>query len=484
MNKQIKHIPEHATVSSIQSTPSSGFSKIYMKPDKQWYWLDDTGLEVPFKTTLPINAIFVSQYGNDSTAQKYRLDLPYATIAGAKAVASYGDTIYVLPGNYTIYSSILKDGVNYYFCEGTTINSTFSVAPFSDGTEPSSVNCTIRGYLNLFVYFSTNLVQTTKANTYLDIEINNASCWTVATFSVSGNDTKVYFKFNEISENYQYGTYVGDGTNAYLNLKGRKFSQTTYEGTALSAISHTGGIAIDSNIDEIVSSATNAWGPIMLYACNPSTVINHKGKITHTPVYLGFINSVITSHVGGGQINVEGDITTPVSAVGTFGNWTTSDPVKVTIKNSIIRQVGETSNFPIIRSANGGDKIVIMNSRIIGKCTYGLVTTGYTFIYGDAGAGGIIELNNVDLINNYTDSTTPCDMLGISNNTMGAMLVLNKVTSYNNSTVPQYFVNNFNGLTENVKIYHSISNVDNNLSLISNIISGYELVDSQITLLD
>ena len=45
MSRKIVHIPQHKEVASTPSTPDSGYSKIYVKSDGLWYYLDDTGSE-------------------------------------------------------------------------------------------------------------------------------------------------------------------------------------------------------------------------------------------------------------------------------------------------------------------------------------------------------------------------------------------------------------------------------------------------------
>lgn len=62
---------------------------------------------------IPINnALMVDgNYGNDATGRRNRADLPYKTIAAAKAAAFYGDTIFVRPGVYD-ERNLLKNGVH------------------------------------------------------------------------------------------------------------------------------------------------------------------------------------------------------------------------------------------------------------------------------------------------------------------------------------------------------------------------------------
>lgn len=82
------------------------------------------------------NTVFVdTTYGDDTTGERERLDLPFATLWAARDAAQYGDIIYVrpsvidientsangLPYNAPFNYNLWKNGVTYYF-KSTTIN--------------------------------------------------------------------------------------------------------------------------------------------------------------------------------------------------------------------------------------------------------------------------------------------------------------------------------------------------------------------------
>ena len=75
--------------------------------------------------TSPVGlTIFVdSVFGNDLTAQPQNADRPYLTATAAVAAATPGFLIIVRPGIYTENSNLAKNGVNWYFEQGTIINS-------------------------------------------------------------------------------------------------------------------------------------------------------------------------------------------------------------------------------------------------------------------------------------------------------------------------------------------------------------------------
>ena len=118
------------------------------------------------------NILFVSNNGDDSTAQKGRLDKPWGNIHSAKSASTSGDTIYVFPGTYTYDNrsstgnpwngnqtimNLWKNGITYYFAPNTKIilyNQTVSgqdlylIRPLGDSFE----TCTILGHLDYEQY--------------------------------------------------------------------------------------------------------------------------------------------------------------------------------------------------------------------------------------------------------------------------------------------------------------------------------------------
>ena len=71
-------------------------------------------------------------FGNNATAVPQDMANPYQTLTAALAAAPAGYTVYVQPGTYT-ETNLLKDGVNWYFSEGTILNSNGGII-FDDST--------------------------------------------------------------------------------------------------------------------------------------------------------------------------------------------------------------------------------------------------------------------------------------------------------------------------------------------------------------
>lgn len=86
--------------------------------------------------------------GNDGTGTAGNASKPYLTIGVAKAAASSGDLVRVRPGAYTVTDSILKDGVNWDFDAGASVNMVVT-SPSSPTTilddKGAAISCIVYG---------------------------------------------------------------------------------------------------------------------------------------------------------------------------------------------------------------------------------------------------------------------------------------------------------------------------------------------------
>lgn len=62
-----------------------------------------------------------SEKGNDSLARRSFLTVPFATLTAAKAAASAGDTVMVLPGQHVPSQQLAQNGLNWHFLPGAQI---------------------------------------------------------------------------------------------------------------------------------------------------------------------------------------------------------------------------------------------------------------------------------------------------------------------------------------------------------------------------
>lgn len=141
------------------------------------------------------NTLFVDeQFGSDFTGTRERRDLPYRTITQAANDALTGDTIYVLPGNYTD-SITISTSLNFHLVDGAnwlssnapllTVNGSFTVSFSGDGVYTSSlIGASIITGNPSNVYFSgkeLNILNSstgfnlTNSNLYVDVPLINGT---------------------------------------------------------------------------------------------------------------------------------------------------------------------------------------------------------------------------------------------------------------------------------------------------------------------
>lgn len=84
--------------------------------------------------------------GNDTTAQRARMQLPFLTLGAAKAAAASGDTIFILPGTYN-EKNLAKNGVNWHLCNGAVISYSglATGGVFDTGTAGGACSFTVSG---------------------------------------------------------------------------------------------------------------------------------------------------------------------------------------------------------------------------------------------------------------------------------------------------------------------------------------------------
>lgn len=274
-------------------------------------------------TDMPVfvgNMLFVSAaYGNDATALRGRPDLPFATLTAAKNISSAatGDTIVVWPGTYN-ETNLLKNGVNWYFHVGATINYTGSggqgiwddSALYGCGT---AVTCTISGH-GVFINNSNSqvvdptalgavfdpprtgsVVQITNINSNVTIDCEEMDCpcgtnqynnWIAA-----GHDPgSLIFPWGTAAIGLQNGTLSVtcnrvSGTNAsgvwwsggegYLTCDQIVVTTTVITGGPYASCLNGGSGGIDSN----ASVAGNFWVNVGKMLVNNSTGTQYGGGI-------------------------------------------------------------------------------------------------------------------------------------------------------------------------------------------------------------
>ena len=91
------------------------------------------------------NILIVDPNGNDSTGAKGDITKPYLTIEAAVAAATSGCTVIINPGFYTVNTNIAKDGIAYYFYDGTNTTKTTANPLFDYSLIATTSDITING---------------------------------------------------------------------------------------------------------------------------------------------------------------------------------------------------------------------------------------------------------------------------------------------------------------------------------------------------
>jgi hypothetical protein len=101
------------------------------------------------------NVVWVDKVnGNDSTGERGRTDKPFLNLIAAQEAALDGDLVYVRPGVYSA-SNLGKNGVNWFFAEGTKINGTASGGECIFGDQNNPKKYRVLGGLHAFLESST-----------------------------------------------------------------------------------------------------------------------------------------------------------------------------------------------------------------------------------------------------------------------------------------------------------------------------------------
>lgn len=172
---------------------------------------------------------------DDGTSTQYKPSADSDAARGtalttALAAAVSTDTIYVNAGTYNVSSNIAKNGVNWVFDPGVTINHSGFTYLFSDGG--SAFSFVVHGKLNIISSSSVGVIKTNHAST--DIVIN----------------------FNNID--YSGGLNAVDSIKGNLTLNGKSIKGT--DGAALSSCIYWENGDLKVTLDQLGDSTKGNYG--------------------------------------------------------------------------------------------------------------------------------------------------------------------------------------------------------------------------------
>lgn len=170
------------------------------------------------------NTLFVDEvYGNNTTANRERFDLPYLTISAALDASQPGDTVYVRSGSYS-ENIVLQNDVDIYF-EDVYLSGTIA----DNGVNVAS---TIRGGLN--IQATNNAIAITGEST-IDAELNTISTISTAILVRPTTEADVLIKVNKI---------VGLSINYFLTIRNNaKVTLEVYESMETQEVTQSTGFA-------------------------------------------------------------------------------------------------------------------------------------------------------------------------------------------------------------------------------------------------
>jgi hypothetical protein len=265
-----------------------------------------TSLVIP--NTLYPKTLFVSTVGNNTTAVKGDIHLPYATIDFALTQAVAGDTIEVYSGTYSSNLNLAKNGVNLHFHPNTTLNMFRSWESLTTTNQRITGNAVINCFANDQFVFNNGHMGT------LEIECDERNIFGGSFFTcVGGYLTNAYFKCNVKRSNknglntivcFNGTCNISDNvTEFYSDLSANTWANYYFQGLTDNA-SKT---IFDINISRFDNFKSSQYGLVHFNGLkeNMKADINVdylKGEATTN----GYCRSVLSVLNSSGEINIKG----------------------------------------------------------------------------------------------------------------------------------------------------------------------------------
>ncbi len=165
------------------------------------------------------NVLYVDVGGNNSTAKRGHLDLPYATPYAAKTAAQAGDLIKVFPGVYQNATNLFKNGVNWEgygatLCRTNTTNDA-GIGIFDDRFS-GSVTCSVKGFSFRYStgYETTNALY---APAYGPTNYLGCLVITQAASQVTFEFDRIDYQSVKSSADSAAALWLGGGTNCFIS---------------------------------------------------------------------------------------------------------------------------------------------------------------------------------------------------------------------------------------------------------------------------
>jgi len=402
--------------------------------------------------------LFVSPNGDNLTAEKGRISLPYGDIIAARDAAVSGDLVYVFAGNYTLVAQqLIKEGVDYYFQPQANVHSKPSSPGQPDGwllndlVVTGVANTKILGYgkFTADTDFQYGFANISKPDTYLYIEFDIIDSNVGVTFV--GSAGELFVKGRYLRNELQYvtvisGTCLSTFKISKIDNVSNSFGSDT--GTAtfiyISLVSPISGKTVKSiiEVDELNNNSNNSFCTILTIACTVShKIIAKVGNLIHNtgtaaPVFMGTPLGVLF----GGLIEFEGRIQSNTAIAYIFGGSDSESSILIN-DSSCITLDSTYPARPSVKVTNDNHWITIKDSIITTERPVCCVV-GVPSAFGDINGGNLQVVNSViQNTKDFTTSGTPS--VNILSDRLGASIgvtLLDDATLIIKNLVPSYSV--------------------------------------------
>lgn len=308
---------------------------------------------LPAGLTTTTNVLWVSTGGNDGTGTADRSDKPFLTLGAAKAAASSGDTVIVLPGSYTVTASLAKNGVNWHFTAGASVSmadDSSTAGIWDDGGSSMTFSVTGAG---TFTRTSTdagmgyNLINCSHASSVISIECldilgdNDAFAPSALVNQSAG---QLYLRFRRMVESGDITGEIRSGifwTNGRMHAYGFYIQANDYSVWSEAAGTPTGDMYV--HVDELDCTASGN----SIYSSGSEATA--AAWITAKTVGKSVVNTPAINHAGAERIYVTAQkIFGCVALQGTGLFYLDADKVSAS-------QNGSGGQFGLLHTSTAGD---------------------------------------------------------------------------------------------------------------------------------
>lgn len=410
--------------------------------------------------------------GNDGTGTVGRFDLPYQTIAGARAAVISGQTVWIRPNTY-VESLILKDGVTFYADAGVTL-----VGQITDNAV--ALTSKVSGLMKI-VYGGNNAVDLTAPLSDIHVECDEivSTGTTIHTLPGLGKEGHLYVKCRKlVATNINYNVALRGDVDVTVEITEVIESASVTGGFNSINLRDFGGRLHLSCPKVIIGDSTNAQAGVFL---NEESSVR-SGAYCHIEVNEIINNYTYASADNKGLITKSGSGTLILDIT-----RATSDIRGVIVCNSgegadgltIFEGHASSNQRPVVR--HGGEQPIVIRNSSLHRGNGG-VDENQVIVIGNAGGatalpGGVTDNIKLEVINTQILKTSGGDVVtGAIVAKQGANTVLMfkdcDILGLGTFTGEACDVDNTTTTEPDIYFKNTTSNVDNNIDVNDSSVGG------------